>query len=78
MFNINDKVITQNMDGKYNNVSGTVIMIHSDMDIERVYSVEYDVPFGSCTKGMFKESDLKIAWKGCFMYILKGWELWNY
>lgn len=58
MFNINDKVITKNMDGKYNNVSGTVIMIHPDIDIEMVYTVEYDVPFGSCVKGMFKESDL--------------------
>jgi hypothetical protein len=46
------------MDGKYNNVSGTVIMIHPNIDIEMVYTVAYDIPFGSCTKGMFKESDL--------------------
>ena len=56
---LNDKVITQNMDGRYNNVSGTIIKLHPDMDIEPVYTVEYDIPFGSCTKGMFKESDLK-------------------
>lgn len=55
-----DKVLTQNMDGKYNNAPGTVIKIHSDLDIEPVYTVEYDSPFGSITKGMFKESDLKL------------------
>lgn len=53
-----DKVETQNMDGKYNNVSGTIIQIYPNMDIDPVYVVEYDTPFGSCTKGMFKESDL--------------------
>jgi hypothetical protein len=58
MYNITDKVVTKNMDGKYNNVSGKVIMIHPNIDIEMVYTVEYDIPFGSCTKGMFKESDL--------------------
>lgn len=58
---INDKVRTQNMDGKYNNVTGKVIMIHPDIDIEMVYTVEYDISFGSCTKGMFKESDLTSA-----------------
>jgi len=58
MFDINDRVVTQNMDGKYNNVLGIIIMIHPNMDIEMVYTVEYDIPFGSCTKGMFKESDL--------------------
>jgi hypothetical protein len=45
MFNINDKVVTKNMDGKYNNVSGTVIMIHPNIDIEMVYTVEYNIPF---------------------------------
>jgi hypothetical protein len=56
---VNDKVITQNMDGKYNNVSGTVKVIYPNIDTEIVYLVSYDVPFGSCTEGMFKESDLK-------------------
>lgn len=55
-----DKVLTQNMDGKYNNVPGTVIKIHPDLDIEPVYTVEYDSPLGSITGGMFKESDLKL------------------
>ena len=55
-----DKVKTQNMDGRYNNVPGTVVKIHSDFDVEPVYTVEYDVSFGSITKGMFKESDLKL------------------
>ena len=60
-YNLNDKVITQNMDGKYNNVSGTIIKFHPDIDIEPVYTVKYDDPFGSCTKGMFKESDLRLT-----------------
>lgn len=54
-----DKVITQNMDGRYNNVQGTIICVHPDFDIEPVYTVEYDNPIGSITRGMYKESDLK-------------------
>ena len=63
-YNLNDKVKTQNMDGKYNNRSGKVIEIFTDsnsvwnINNEPVYMVEYDIPFGSNTKGMFKESDL--------------------
>lgn len=58
MFNLKDKVKTQNMDGKYNNVNGEIIEIFLDVDIESVYMIKYDIPFGSCVKGMFKESDL--------------------
>lgn len=58
-FKLFDKVTTQNMDGKYNNVLGKVIKVHTDMADEPVYTVEYDVPIGSITRGMFKESDLK-------------------
>lgn len=58
-YSVHDKVRTVNMDGKYNNALGTVIEVFTDMDIETVYMVEYDTPFGSCTKGMYKESDLK-------------------
>lgn len=60
-FNLSDKVKTQNMDGKYNNTPGTVIEIFKDMDIETVYMVKYDIPFGSNTKGMYRESDLIAA-----------------
>lgn len=58
-YNLGDKVLTQNMDGKYNNITGTVVELYPNIDIEPVYTIEYDVPFGSCTKGMFRESDLK-------------------
>lgn len=60
-YNLNDKVLTQNMDGKYNNVPGTIIELHPDIDIEPVYIVKYDIPFGSNIEGMFKESDLRLA-----------------
>lgn len=54
-----DRVVTQNMDGRYNNVQGTIVEIHNDLDAETVYSVQYDNPIGSITRGMFKRSDLK-------------------
>lgn len=60
-FNLFDKVTTQNMDGKYNNVPGKIIKVHTDVAFEPVYTVEYDIPIGSITKGMFKESDLKLV-----------------
>lgn len=60
-YKLNDKVRTQNMDGQYNNVRGTIIEVHSNLDIESVYTISYDIPFGSNTKGMFKESDLKLS-----------------
>lgn len=56
-----DNVRTQNMDGKYNNVTDKVVMVHPNIDIEPVYTIEYDNPFGSITKGMFKESDLTLV-----------------
>lgn len=59
-YNMFDKVVTQNMDGRYNNRPGTIIEISPDYDVETVYLVKYDSPFGSNTKGMFKESDLKL------------------
>lgn len=58
-YNLSEKVLTQNMDGKYNNVSGTIVELFPNIDIEPVYMVEYDVPFGSHTKGMYKEFDLE-------------------
>jgi hypothetical protein len=48
-----DKVFIQH-------TAGTVVKLHSDLDIEPVYTVEYDMPLGANTKGMFKESDLKM------------------
>lgn len=53
-----DKVKTKNIDGKYNNTSGKVVKIYPNIDVEPVYMIEYDVPFGCCTQGMFKESEL--------------------
>lgn len=55
-----DKVKTKNMDGQYNNITGTVVQIF-DIDVGPVYTVKYDKPFGSITKGIFKESDLILA-----------------
>ena len=59
-YNMLDRVTTQNMDGRHNNVPGTIIEVFPDYDMEPVYLVEYDTPFGSNTKGMFKESHLKL------------------
>lgn len=59
-YNMFDKVITQNMNERYNNTPGTIIEIFPDYDLEPVYLVKYDTPFGSNTKGMFKESYLKL------------------
>ena len=59
-YNMFDKVVTQYMDGRYNNRPGTIIEIFPDYDVEPVDLVKYDAPFGSNTKGMFKESDLKL------------------
>jgi hypothetical protein len=60
-YNLYDKVRTQNMDGKYNNVLGTIIKIHPDIDVEPVYTVIYDIPLDDFIGGVFKESDLRIG-----------------
>lgn len=60
-YSVNDKVKTKNMDGRYKNVLGVVTETFLNYDVEPVYMVVYDVPFGSCTKGMYKESDLDRA-----------------
>ena len=63
-YGLNDKVKTQNMDDRYNNRNGKVVEIFPNLrspwnvNNEPVYMVEYDVPFGNDTQGMFKESDL--------------------
>lgn len=53
-----EKVKTQNMDGKYNGVSGIIADVFKDIDVIPVYMVKYDMPFGSCIQGMFRECDL--------------------
>lgn len=58
MFNLNDKVVII-AEGQYNNAVGSIINIYGDMDIETVYMIKYNVPFGSCVKGMFKESEIR-------------------
>lgn len=58
MLELFDRVKTKNMDGKYNDVAGTIIEINGYMDYHQVYTVKYDVPFGSITKGMYKACDL--------------------
>lgn len=60
-YNKFDKVVIQNFDERYNNRVGTIIEAFPDCDIEPVYLVKYDLPFGSNTKGMFKESCLNTA-----------------
>jgi hypothetical protein len=60
-YGLNDKVKTQNMDGKYNNRDGKITELFPNIDIEPVYMVEFDIPYGSNTKGMFMESDLILA-----------------
>lgn len=57
-YNKFDKVVIQNFDERYNNKAGVIIEVFPDYDIEPVYLVKYDLPFGNNTKGMFKESYL--------------------
>lgn len=57
-YNKFDKVVVQNFDERYNNKVGAIIEVFPDYDIEPVYLVKYDLPLGSNTKGMFKESCL--------------------
>ena len=51
--------------GKYSNAVGEIVMIHpndewkEEVNSEPMYTVKYDIPFGSCTKGMFEESNLE-------------------
>lgn len=53
-----NKVKITNNHSRYNNTTGEIVMIHPNIDSEPVYTIKYDKPFGSCTKGMFKESEM--------------------